>query len=134
CSLRYFNAAGGDPSGVRKHYYCPVECNLIPTVLHSLKTDAPITIFGTDYPTADGTCVRDYIHIEDLGDAHIKAMERLLEGGTSTCYNLGNGNGFSVREVIAVAEQVTGRQARIIYGSRRPGDAAIVIADAMKAR
>jgi UDP-glucose 4-epimerase len=133
CSLRYFNAAGGDPAGLRKQY-CYEDCNLIPTVLSCLKNNAPITIFGTDYPTPDGTCIRDYIHIEDLGEAHIKAMEKLMKGASSTCYNLGNGQGFSVQEVITTAEKITGKQARIIYGPRRTGDAAIVIADATKAR
>lgn len=132
--LRYFNAAGGDPSGEMKNYH-KNESNLIPLVLRSLKDPSkPLTIYGTDYPTLDGTCVRDYIHLEDLGSAHILAMKRLLQGGDSTNYNLGNGKGFSVKEVISAVEDQVGHKINIIEGPRRPGDPPVLIADTLKAR
>lgn len=132
--LRYFNAAGGDPKGEIKNFK-QKETNLIPLVLRSLKDPTkPITIFGTDYPTHDGTCVRDYIHLEDLGSAHILAMKKLLQGGKSTNYNLGNGNGFSVKQVIAAVEEETGLKINTIEGARRAGDPPVLIADALKAR
>lgn len=134
CCLRYFNAAGGDPKGILKNYK-QKETNLIPLVLRSLKDSLqPVTIFGTDYPLNDGTCIRDYIHLEDLGSAHILAMENLLQGGNSTQYNLGNGNGFSVREVIAAAEKATGLKVKTLEGPRRMGDPPILVADSSKAR
>lgn len=134
CCLRYFNAAGGDPQGEIKNYNLH-EANLIPRVLRSLqKTDGSITIFGTDFPTPDGTGVRDYIHIEDLGEAHIAAMHALLNGASSTCYNLGNGSGFSVREVIKAVEKVTGLPVNAIEGARREGDPPYSLANADKAR
>lgn len=132
--LRYFNAAGGDPKGEIKNYK-QKETNLIPLVLRSLKDPTkPLTIYGTDYPMRDGTCVRDYIHLEDLASAHILAMEKLLNGGESAHYNLGNGNGFSVREVITAAEEATGLKVRAVEGARRPGDPPILVANACKAR
>lgn len=133
CSLRYFNAAGGDPDGEIKNYK-KIENNLIPVILHSLKDQGQVSIFGTDWETPDGTGVRDYIHLSDLGDAHIAAMEQLFDGEHSAIYNLGNGQGFSVREVIAAAEKVTGLQVNVVEGPRRPGDPAILIADASKAK
>lgn len=133
-SLRYFNAAGGDPEGEIKNYQIQTALNLIPRILHSLQTpDDFITIFGTDYPTRDGTCIRDYIHIEDLGVAHIKAMEQLFNGAPSSFYNLGNGQGFSVKEVIRAVEKVLDKKVVVVEGARRPGDAAILLADASKA-
>ena len=124
---------GGDPTGSRK-LYKKNQSNLIPVILRNLlKKDGTITIFGTDYNTPDGTGMRDYIHIEDLATAHIAAMERLWKGFPSTCYNLGNGKGFSVREVISAAEKVTGLSMPIIEGPRRIGDPSISVADATKA-
>ena len=132
-ALRYFNAAGGDPSGVIKNYK-QKESNLIPLILRDLRNpEGKLEIFGTDYDTPDGTCIRDYIHIQDLGSAHIKALERLFHGGESSSYNLGNGNGFSNREVIAAAEKVTGSKVNIIESGRRPGDPPCLIADSEKA-
>lgn len=131
--LRYFNAAGGDPEGQIKNYN-QKHTNLIPIVLAALKSNQPITINGTDYATFDGTCVRDYIHIYDLGIAHVKAMEKLFFERKSDAYNLGNGNGFSVREVISIAEKVTGKKVPIIEGKRRAGDPAFLLADASKAK
>lgn len=133
-SLRYFNAAGGDPEGEIKNYKVK-ESNLIPIVLRSLmQPNGIVTINGTDYPTPDGTCIRDYIHVNDLGDAHILAMERLLKGASSENYNLGNGNGFSVRDVISAAETATGKLVRTKEGARRPGDPPQLVADSHKAR
>lgn len=134
CSLRYFNAAGGDPHGKIK-YYKRKESNLIPLVLRSLKDPtAAVTIYGTDYPTSDGTCIRDYIHIEDLGSAHITAMEQLFNGAPTNQYNLGNGKGFTVREVIETASKVTGKTVRAIEGPRRAGDPPFLLASAQKAQ
>lgn len=132
CCLRYFNAAGGDPDGEIK-YFKRRESNLIPLVLRSLQENGLITINGTDYATPTGTCVRDYIHIADLATAHIVAMERLLNGGSSCSYNLGNGQGFSVRQVIDAVERVTGKTVRVKEGPRRPGDPPVLVADATKA-
>ena len=132
--LRYFNAAGGDPEKKIKNYKT-TDSNLIPIILRSIqKPDGVITIFGTDYPTPDGTCIRDYIHIEDLGTAHIAALEKLLKGAPSGCYNLGNGEGFSVRQVIAAVEKVTGRKVKTRDGTRRPGDPPILVASSCKAK
>jgi len=132
--LRYFNAAGGDPDGEIKNFKTK-ESNLIPLILNNLKNPSkPLTIYGTDYPTPDGTCTRDYIHLEDLGSAHILAMEKILKDRESTHYNLGNGNGFTVRQVIEAAEQVIGLKVRVIEGARRPGDPPRLVADAQKAR
>lgn len=134
CSLRYFNAAGGDPDHEIKNYK-QNETNLIPVVLRSLKYgNGSITIFGNDYPTPDGTCIRDYIHICDLGAAHLAAMEHLLNGHPSCSFNLGNGNGFSVREIIQAAEEVANRKMRVMEGPRRPGDPQTLVADAAEAR
>ena len=131
--LRYFNAAGGDPQGEIKNYK-KKEINLILLVLHSLKNpEKVVSIFGTDYPTKDGTCIRDYIHLEDLGSAHLLALEKLLNEKASANYNLGNGNGFSVREVINAAEKITGLKVNTVEGPRRPGDPPILVANSSKA-
>jgi UDP-glucose 4-epimerase len=131
--LRYFNAAGGDPEGVIKNSK-EKESNLIPIILNSLKDGNPITVFGTNYPTPDGSCIRDYIHVEDIGTAHILALEKLLINNRSTNYNLGNGKGFSVWEVIRAIEKVTGKKVNVKEGSRRTGDVPILLADSQKAR
>ena len=113
--FRYFNAAGADPNGLLGEDHNP-ETHLIPLVLlTALGKRESISIFGTDYPTPDGTCIRDYIHVNDLADAHVLGLEYLLKGGESEVFNLGNGSGFSVKEVIAAAEEVTG----ISYTSAR---------------
>lgn len=133
CSLRYFNAAGGDPLGKIK-YFPRAETNIIPRILNNLLyQSAEITLNGKDYPTSDGTCIRDYVHIEDIGSAHIAAMKQLIQGAPSNCYNLGNGNGFSVLEVIRAVEEVTGKKIHVIEGPRRPGDPPVLVADAEKA-
>lgn len=132
CCLRYFNAAGGDPEEILKNYKAR-DNNLIPIILRNLKKGQPISIFGTDYPTPDGTCIRDYIHVHDLGTAHIAAMEKLVHGAPSENYNLGNGTGFSVRDVIRAAEEVTGKTIPIVEVPRRAGDPPVLIANSLKA-
>lgn len=133
-SLRYFNAAGGDPEEVLKNYK-QKECNLIPIALKSLLNDnGKMTIFGTDYNTPDGTCVRDYIHIHDVATAHLLALNHLLANKPSAIYNLGNGQGFSVREVLRAIEKVTGLSFQITEGPRRPGDSPMLVANSSKAQ
>ncbi|MBD2677167.1 MULTISPECIES: UDP-glucose 4-epimerase GalE [Nostoc] len=132
--FRYFNAAGANPDGLLGEDHEP-ETHLIPLVLlTALGKRESISIFGTDYPTPDGTCIRDYIHVNDLADAHILGLEYLLKGGDSEVFNLGNGSGFSVREVIAAAEAVTGASIKVEERDRRPGDPPILIGSAEKAR
>lgn len=132
--LRYFNAAGADPQGQLGERHDP-ETHLIPLVLQAASGRRPsISVFGRDYDTPDGTCIRDYIHIQDLCKAHWLALQSLMSGGESQAYNLGNGNGFSVQEVIDVAEQVTGRKITVTDAQRRPGDPARLVADATQAR
>lgn len=131
--LRYFNAAGGDPEG-KLLYRNQEPTNLIPILLSGLKENKPFTLFGKDYPTPDGTCIRDYIHIYDLATAHILALESLEKGSPSAIYNLGNGSGFSVLEVVAAVEKVTGLKVNLNIGPRREGDPAKLLADSTKAR
>ncbi|MDF5739131.1 MULTISPECIES: UDP-glucose 4-epimerase GalE [unclassified Nostoc] len=132
--FRYFNAAGANPNGLLGEDHDP-ETHLIPLVLMTaLGKRESISIFGTDYPTPDGTCIRDYIHVNDLADAHILGLEYLLKGGDSEVFNLGNGSGFSVREVIAAAEQVTGISIPVEERDRRPGDPPILIGTSEQAR
>jgi UDP-glucose 4-epimerase len=127
--LRYFNAAGADPEGQLGERHDP-ETHLIPLVLQAASGRRPsITVFGRDYDTPDGTCIRDYVHIQDLCSAHWLAMQSLTNGAGSQAYNLGNGNGFSVQEVIDTTEQVTGQKISAVNGSRRDGDPARLVAD-----
>ncbi len=131
--LRYFNAAGADPFGDIGELHSP-ESHLIPLVLATaLGQRECISIYGDDYPTDDGTCVRDYIHVTDLAEAHALALEYLRSGRDSAVFNLGNGNGYSVREIIDVARKVTGRQIPERIENRRPGDPAVLIASSEKA-
>ncbi len=133
-SLRYFNAAGAGESGIIGEAHDP-ETHLIPIVLRTaLKLQDEIRVFGTDYPTPDGTCVRDYIHVDDLADAHLLAMEALARGADTTAYNLGNGSGFSVLEVLAAAENVVGSSIPAHHAERRPGDPAVLVASSDRAR
>ncbi len=133
-SLRYFNAAGADPQGRVGEWHEP-ETHLIPLVLDAaLDPSRAIHIFGTDYPTPDGTCVRDYIHVLDLADAHIRALERLLDGGPGGAFNLGNGLGVSVREVIDCVRATTGREPRVVEAGRRPGDPPLLVGSSEKIR
>lgn len=132
--FRYFNAAGADPEGRLGEDHNP-ETHLIPLVLMTaLGKRENITIFGTDYKTSDGTCVRDYIHVTDLAQAHVLGLEYLLAGGETSVFNLGNGDGFSVREVIDMAKKVTDLPIPVVEGYRRAGDPAILIGSAAKAR
>jgi UDP-glucose 4-epimerase len=132
--FRYFNAAGANPDGLIGEDHNP-EIHLIPLVLlAALGKRDNISILGTDYPTEDGTCVRDYIHVSDLADAHVLGLEYLLNGGDSAIFNLGNGKGFSVREVIETAKQVTGRNIKVLEEERRPGDPPILVGSNEKAR
>lgn len=127
--LRYFNAAGADPEGALGERHEP-ETHLIPLVLGAAaRTREPISVFGDDYDTSDGTCIRDYIHVSDLCEAHLLAIEWLKEGGHSGRFNLGNGQGFSVMEVIRAVEEVTGREVPKRIASRREGDPARLVAD-----
>lgn len=132
-SLRYFNAAGADIDGSIGEDHTP-ESHLIPLILHAAmgKRDN-ITVFGTDYPTDDGTCLRDYIHVTDLADAHLLAADYLMNAGKSDHFNLGNGVGFSVKAVIDVAGKVTGLDIPVIDGPRRAGDPAVLVASSKKA-
>lgn len=132
--LRYFNAAGADPDGELGEAHDP-ETHLIPLVLDVASGQREsIKVFGTDYPTHDGTCIRDYIHVTDLAEAHVLSLRHLLDNGQSRIYNLGNGAGYSVLEVIQAAEKVTGVKIRADYCPRRPGDPASLVAgsDAIK--
>ncbi len=132
--FRYFNAAGADPSGNLGEDHNP-ETHLIPLVLQTaLGKRESVSIFGTDYPTPDGTCIRDYIHVSDLADAHVLGLEYLLKGSESTVFNLGNGNGFSVREVIDTAKKITGKEIKVVECDRRLGDPPALIGSGDKAR
>ena len=132
--LRYFNAAGADPEARLGEDHNP-ETHLIPLVLQTaLGHRESISIFGTDYDTPDGSCVRDYIHILDIAQAHILALEYLLQDGKTDVFNLGNGNGFSVKEVIETARKVTGKEIKVQMSDRRPGDPPILVGSGAKAR
>ena len=132
-SLRYFNAAGADPDGELGEDHNP-ETHLIPLVLKTaLGQKDKIEIFGDDYPTRDGTCIRDYIHIDDLAQAHLLALERLLNGLPGEKFNLGNGDGYSIKEVVEVAQNVTSMEIPMEISKRRPGDPAILIGSSEKA-
>ena len=131
--FRYFNVAGADPEAEIGEFHQP-ETHLIPLILDTLdgKRDA-LTIFGTDYNTPDGTCIRDYVHVCDLVDAHILGLTWLQEGRGSRVFNLGNGGGFSVREVVEHAQQVTNRSVPMIEGARRPGDCTKLLSGSSRA-
>jgi UDP-glucose-4-epimerase GalE len=133
-SLRYFNAAGADESGEIGELHDP-ETHLIPLALAACAANGPeLQIHGSDYPTPDGTCVRDYIHVNDLADAHVRALQYLEKGGDSLAINLVTGRGHSVFEVIQAAESATGRPVRRKIGPRRPGDPPVLVADPAKAQ
>ncbi|MEE4263246.1 MAG: UDP-glucose 4-epimerase GalE [Desulfobacteraceae bacterium] len=132
-SLRYFNAAGADPEGEVGEKHNP-ETHLIPLILDvAAGKSQDIKIFGNDYPTADGTCIRDYIHVTDLARAHVLALERLLDGAASDFYNLGQGRGFSVKEVVEQVSKITGQNIPSVYEDRRPGDPPVLVASNTKA-
>ncbi len=131
--LRYFNACGASEDGRLGEDHTP-ESHLIPRILMAITGEiGPLTVYGDDYDTADGTCIRDYIHVLDLAAAHALALKRLEAGGESLRCNLGTGRGHSVREIIAMAEEVTGKRVPVIYGPRRPGDPGVLVADPSRA-
>jgi UDP-glucose 4-epimerase len=132
-SLRYFNAAGADPEGKFGEDHSP-ETHLIPLVIKAALDGTSVPVFGTDYPTPDGTCIRDYIHVTDLAHAHILALRKLDQERISSIYNLGNGNGFSVRQVIEAVRKISGREIASVDSSRRPGDPARLVASSKKIR
>ncbi len=133
-SLRYFNASGADPEGILGEDHDPEE-HLIPIVLQvALGKRAKVSIFGTDWDTPDGTCIRDYVHVMDLADAHLLALKALASGANTTSYNLGNGNGYSVKQVIEIAREVTGKHIEAVEADRRPGDPARLVASSDKIR
>jgi UDP-glucose-4-epimerase GalE len=131
-ALRYFNAAGADPDGDIGEAHSP-ETHLIPLILAAICGGAPVRIFGDDYDTPDGSCVRDYVHVSDIANAHVCALDHLLNGGSSCALNLANANGFSVKEVIAAAEKVCGRAVATELAARRTGDPPVLIGDASRA-
>jgi UDP-glucose-4-epimerase GalE len=126
--LRYFNASGADPAGRSGEDHDP-ETHLIPLLFRAIQTGRPVTVFGDDYDTPDGTCIRDYIHVTDLARAHIAAVEWLFAGGESKKYNAGAGKGFSVKEVLRAVEEVTGKKVPFVVGLRRDGDPPLLVAD-----
>lgn len=133
-ALRYFNAAGADPQARIGENHDP-ETHLIPLALQAITGKRPpLQLFGQDYDTPDGTCIRDYIHVDDLASAHILAIEFLINGGDSGVFNLGSNHGYSVNEVIETAAKVTGQQVPFTYAARRPGDPATLVADASLAK
>jgi len=131
--LRYFNAAGADPDGELGEDHDP-EIHLIPRAIDAARGGLPFELFGEDYPTPDGTCIRDYVHVTDLADAHVRALSRLLEGGTSRTYNVGAEQPSSVREVLAAVERVTGHRVPFTSAARRPGDPAALYASSARIR
>jgi UDP-glucose-4-epimerase GalE len=132
-SLRYFNAAGADESGEIGELHEP-ETHLIPLALAAAAGGPELQVFGSDYPTPDGTCIRDYIHVSDLADAHVKALEHLAAGKKSFAVNVGTGRGYSVREVISAVEEVTGKPVPRRIGSRRTGDPPVLVASPARAQ
>lgn len=132
-SLRYFNAAGADPDGEAGEAHSP-ETHLIPRVIEAAQTGSAVRVFGTDYDTPDGTCVRDYIHVSDIADAHLRALNYLLKGGESCALNLANSRGYSVKEVITAVESICGHPVRCEIAPRRSGDPPVLVGDATRCR
>ena len=130
-ALRYFNACGADVEAGLGEEHEP-ETHLIPLMLRAVATGKPVTLFGDDYATPDGTCIRDYIHVADLAQAHVAALEHLLEDGKSAAFNVGTGAGLSVKEVLRAVEEVTGTSVPHIAGPRRAGDPAVLVANSDK--
>ena len=132
-ALRYFNAAGADPDGELGEDHSP-EIHVIPRAIEAATVGPGLHVFGDDYPTPDGTCLRDYVHVADLADAHVRALQTLVETGASSAYNLGTGHPYSVRDVIGTVERVTNQQVPWTMAPRRPGDPAVLYAAPHKAR
>jgi UDP-glucose-4-epimerase GalE len=131
--LRYFNASGADPAGRAGERHEP-ETHLIPLIFRAVETGEPVAVFGNDYPTPDGTCIRDYVHVTDLAQAHILAVEALMTGAPSNQFNVGTGSGYSVLEVIRAVERVTGKAVPYVVSPRREGDPPRLVADSTKLR
>jgi UDP-glucose-4-epimerase GalE len=131
-ALRYFNASGADPDGEIGEDHSP-EIHIIPRTIEAANGGRQLQVFGDDYPTPDGTCLRDYVHVNDLADAHVRALEAIAETGKSGAYNLGTGRPHSVKEVIDTVERVTARKVPWTLAPRRPGDPAVLYASAQKA-
>ena len=131
-ALRYFNAAGSDPENEIGEMHDP-ETHLIPLVLRAAQTGNSVQIFGTDYETPDGTCIRDYVHVVDIADAHVRALKYLLASGKSCALNLANSQGYSVKEVIATAERVCDRVISVKAAARRSGDSPVLVGSALLA-
>ncbi len=129
--LRYFNASGADPKGRVGERHEP-ETHLIPLLFNAIQSSKPVTVFGDDYATPDGTCIRDYIHVTDLARAHIAALEALSAGGPSKKYNAGTGHGYSIKEVMNAVEDVTRKKIPFVMGTRREGDPAMLVADSTR--
>ncbi len=127
-ALRYFNACGAEPDSGLGEEHEP-ETHLIPLLFRAITSGKPVTIFGDDYETADGTCIRDYIHVSDLAEAHIRAVDHLLAGGASGAFNVGTGSGLTVLEVIRAVEEVTGKKVPYVTGPRREGDPPVLVAN-----
>jgi len=132
-SLRYFNAAGADSEGDIGEAHSP-ETHLIPLVLRAAQEGTAVCVFGNDYETADGSCVRDYVHVTDIADAHVHALHYLLVGGGSVALNLANSRNYSVLEVVNMAENVCGRPVKVDIAPRRAGDPSVPIGDAKRAK
>ncbi len=130
-ALRYFNACGAEPDSGLGEEHEP-ETHLIPLLFRAIASNQPISIFGDDYETADGTCVRDYIHVSDLANAHLLALNHLMDGGGSDAFNVGTGSGLTVMEVLRAVEEVTGKKVPYIVGPRRDGDPPVLVADSAK--
>ena len=131
-ALRYFNAAGVIPGSGLAEWHIP-ETHIIPLLLEALKAGAPFHVFGDDYPTPDGTCIRDYIHVYDIAQAHYKALLYLQKGNPSESFNIGTGTGYSVKQLIQVAQDITQKKCNIVYDKRRQGDPPLLVADPQKA-
>lgn len=132
-ALRYFNAAGADPEGELGERHDP-ETHLIPLALRAASgRGGSLRVFGTDYPTADGTCVRDYVHVQDLAEAHVLALRHLMDGGENLAVNLGTGKGLSIRDILSGIERMTGRPVPVTWDARRPGDPPELVADPLTA-
>jgi UDP-glucose 4-epimerase len=131
--FRYFNVAGADPDGEVGEFHQP-ETHLIPLILQAIDGQRPaLTVYGTDYDTPDGTCIRDYVHVSDLIDAHLSGLDWLIAGNESRAFNLGTGTGFSVREVIQAAKRATNKDVPLIFGDRRGGDATALVSGSTRA-
>lgn len=130
-ALRYFNACGAEPDSGLGEEHDP-ETHLIPLLFRAIRSGKPVSIFGDDYDTPDGTCIRDYIHVSDLAEAHILALDHLLGGGASDAFNVGTGSGLTVMEVLRAVEEVTGKKVPYVMGARRDGDAPVLVANSDK--